>query len=120
MILVCFGAEHRRKDAAGALVHLAQDEALLRCAFPAERPRIAARYVGLSRHLRLQIASGWTRGRKDIDCATARPGAVSKRASHGCIRLTNWDALELAKYVSKGTLVSIERGASHDRRAGRS
>jgi|SRR6185295_2781318 len=65
--LVSFGAQHRRKDAAGALVHLAQEEGLLRCAFPAsvgERPRIAAHYVGLSRHLRLrlQIASGWTPG----------------------------------------------------------
>jgi lipoprotein-anchoring transpeptidase ErfK/SrfK len=51
---------------------------------------------------------------------TPDPEAVSKRASHGCIRLTNWDALELAKHVSKGTRVSIERDASHDRRAGRS
>ena len=39
---------------------------------------------------------------------TPDPEAVSKRASHGCIRLTNWDALELAKHVSKGTRVSIE------------
>jgi lipoprotein-anchoring transpeptidase ErfK/SrfK len=51
---------------------------------------------------------------------TPDPEAVSKRASHGCIRLTNWDALELAKHVSKGTRVSIERGSGHDRRAGRS
>jgi lipoprotein-anchoring transpeptidase ErfK/SrfK len=51
---------------------------------------------------------------------TPDPEAVSKRASHGCIRLTNWDALELAKHVSKGTRVSIERGAGHDHRAGRS
>ena len=50
---------------------------------------------------------------------TPDPEAVSKRASHGCIRLTNWDALELAKHVTKGTLVSIERSESHDRRAGR-
>jgi lipoprotein-anchoring transpeptidase ErfK/SrfK len=38
---------------------------------------------------------------------TPDPDVVSKRASHGCIRLTNWDALELAKHVSKGTPVSI-------------
>ena len=50
---------------------------------------------------------------------TPDPEAVSKRASHGCIRLTNWDALELAKHVSKGARVSIEEGTSHDRRAGR-
>ena len=73
--LVRFGAEYRRKDATGALVHLAQKKALLRCRFlcsVGERPRITARYGGLSRHLRLrlQIASRRTPGRKDIDCAT--------------------------------------------------
>jgi lipoprotein-anchoring transpeptidase ErfK/SrfK len=39
---------------------------------------------------------------------TPDPEAVGKRASHGCIRLTNWDALELAKHVLKGTPVKIE------------
>ena len=39
---------------------------------------------------------------------TPDPEAVGKRASHGCIRLTNWDALELAKHVQKGTPVKIE------------
>ena len=38
---------------------------------------------------------------------THDPGAVSKRTSHGCIRLTNWDALELARHVNKGTPVNI-------------
>jgi lipoprotein-anchoring transpeptidase ErfK/SrfK len=38
---------------------------------------------------------------------TPDPDAVSKRSSHGCIRLTNWDALELARHVSKGTAVTI-------------
>jgi len=38
---------------------------------------------------------------------TPDPGTVSKRTSHGCIRLTNWDALELAKHVNKGTPVNI-------------
>lgn len=38
---------------------------------------------------------------------TPDPEAVSKRSSHGCIRLTNWDALELAHHVSKGTPVTI-------------
>lgn len=33
------------------------------------------------------------------------PEVVGKRASHGCVRLTNWDALELAKHVRKGTPV---------------
>jgi lipoprotein-anchoring transpeptidase ErfK/SrfK len=49
---------------------------------------------------------------------TPDPEAVSKHSSHGCIRLTNWDALELGKHVSKGTPVNIgERG--RDRRAQR-
>jgi lipoprotein-anchoring transpeptidase ErfK/SrfK len=42
---------------------------------------------------------------------TPEPEAVSKRASHGCIRLTNWDALELARHVKKGTPVLITERA---------
>jgi hypothetical protein len=41
---------------------------------------------------------------------TPDPDKISKSASHGCIRLTNWDALELAKHLSKGTPVIIEEG----------
>jgi lipoprotein-anchoring transpeptidase ErfK/SrfK len=50
---------------------------------------------------------------------TPEPEAVSKRASHGCIRLTNWDALELAKHVSRGTPVTISGGADGRRRDNR-
>ena len=32
---------------------------------------------------------------------------VGKTASHGCIRLTNWDALALARQVGKGTPVEF-------------
>lgn len=32
---------------------------------------------------------------------------VGKSASHGCIRLANWDALELARHVSKESKVII-------------
>jgi peptidoglycan hydrolase-like protein with peptidoglycan-binding domain len=39
---------------------------------------------------------------------TPDPDKISKAASHGCIRLTNWDALELARHLSKGTPVMIE------------
>jgi len=42
---------------------------------------------------------------------TPDPDAVSKRSSHGCIRLTNWDALELARHVSRGTPVNISERA---------
>jgi lipoprotein-anchoring transpeptidase ErfK/SrfK len=37
---------------------------------------------------------------------TPEPGKVSKSESHGCVRLTNWDALQLADAVRKG--VSVE------------
>jgi lipoprotein-anchoring transpeptidase ErfK/SrfK len=38
---------------------------------------------------------------------TPDPAKVGKTESHGCIRLTNWDALRLAGIVSKGTPVSL-------------
>jgi lipoprotein-anchoring transpeptidase ErfK/SrfK len=36
---------------------------------------------------------------------TPDPSKISKRASHGCVRLTNWDAGLLASNVKKGTSV---------------
>jgi lipoprotein-anchoring transpeptidase ErfK/SrfK len=41
---------------------------------------------------------------------TPDPGKVSKVESHGCIRLTNWDADDLARRVTKGTSVSFLEG----------
>jgi len=38
---------------------------------------------------------------------TPDPDAVGKTQSHGCIRLTNWDALTLARLVRKGTPVEF-------------
>lgn len=38
---------------------------------------------------------------------TPGPGQIGHTESHGCIRLTNWDALELAGMVTKGTPVSL-------------
>jgi len=38
---------------------------------------------------------------------TADPSKVSKSESHGCVRLTNWDALQVASVVSKGTPVEF-------------
>jgi lipoprotein-anchoring transpeptidase ErfK/SrfK len=38
---------------------------------------------------------------------TPSPGKVSKAASHGCVRLTNWDAQQLAMEVSKGIPVTF-------------
>ena len=39
---------------------------------------------------------------------TANPEKVSKSESHGCVRLTNWDAQDLAKRVGKGTPVTFQ------------
>jgi lipoprotein-anchoring transpeptidase ErfK/SrfK len=38
---------------------------------------------------------------------TAEPHKVGKVHSHGCVRLTNWDARELAGMVQKGTKVTF-------------
>jgi len=38
---------------------------------------------------------------------TPDPSKVSKAQSHGCVRLTNWDALQLAAVVKKGTPVKF-------------
>jgi lipoprotein-anchoring transpeptidase ErfK/SrfK len=38
------------------------------------------------------------------------PGLIGKTASHGCVRLTNWDAEELAKAVKPGTVVEFVSG----------
>ena len=39
---------------------------------------------------------------------TPEPAQVAKTQSHGCIRLTNWDALELAEAVAAGTPVVLQ------------
>jgi lipoprotein-anchoring transpeptidase ErfK/SrfK len=38
---------------------------------------------------------------------TAEPAKVGKVDSHGCVRMTNWDALALASLVRKGTVVEF-------------
>ena len=38
---------------------------------------------------------------------TPEPGIVGYTTSHGCVRLTNWDALKLAAMVGKGTKVEF-------------
>ena len=38
---------------------------------------------------------------------TPEPSQIGKTNSHGCIRLTNWDAQELAKLVKPGVTVEI-------------
>lgn len=38
---------------------------------------------------------------------TSHPADIGKTASHGCVRLTNWDAATLAKAVKAGTKVAL-------------
>ena len=39
---------------------------------------------------------------------TPEPQNISKTASHGCVRLTNWDAVDLATMVQPGTVVKFD------------
>ncbi len=39
---------------------------------------------------------------------TPEPHTIGHAQSHGCIRLTNWDALELSQIVGKGTPVTLK------------
>lgn len=39
---------------------------------------------------------------------TPEPAEIDKTASHGCVRLTNWDARELASIVSSGITVEFK------------
>lgn len=39
---------------------------------------------------------------------TPEPDKIGKTESHGCIRLTNWDAIDLAAMVHHGTVVKFE------------
>lgn len=41
---------------------------------------------------------------------TAEPAKIGKTSSHGCVRLTNWDAKELADLVREGTVVAFVAG----------
>jgi lipoprotein-anchoring transpeptidase ErfK/SrfK len=54
------------------------------------------------------------------------PSEISKVSSHGCVRLTNWDALELASMVKNGTPVEFKgndeeasKNGAHERHANR-
>jgi lipoprotein-anchoring transpeptidase ErfK/SrfK len=46
---------------------------------------------------------------------TPFPGKVSKAESHGCVRLTNWDAERVAERVSKGTAVAFKDNSRRKR-----
>ena len=44
---------------------------------------------------------------------TPSPGRISKAESHGCVRLTNWDAERIAGRVSKGTPIAFLDAAAN-------
>jgi lipoprotein-anchoring transpeptidase ErfK/SrfK len=46
---------------------------------------------------------------------TGDPSRVSKSDSHGCIRMTNWDAERLAQSVKKGVEVTFAEGKQTSR-----
>ena len=50
---------------------------------------------------------------------TSEPSRVSKSESHGCVRLTNWDAERLAGSVRKGVRVDFIEGKDAGARAGK-
>ena len=39
---------------------------------------------------------------------TPEPDTIGKTVSHGCIRLTNWNAVDLAAMAHPGTVVKFE------------
>jgi lipoprotein-anchoring transpeptidase ErfK/SrfK len=39
---------------------------------------------------------------------TPDPSKIDKNASHGCVRMTNWDANELAHLVKRGIVVRFK------------
>jgi lipoprotein-anchoring transpeptidase ErfK/SrfK len=45
---------------------------------------------------------------------TPVPSRISKSESHGCVRLTNWDAILLGRNVKKGTPVEFVEGRRDD------
>lgn len=46
---------------------------------------------------------------------TPEPSRISKSESHGCVRLTNWDAVRLSKLVKKGVPVEFVDDAQASR-----
>lgn len=47
---------------------------------------------------------------------TPNPQLISKTSSHGCVRLTNWDAVELGRAVQQGVPVNFRQGGAQARR----
>jgi lipoprotein-anchoring transpeptidase ErfK/SrfK len=71
-----------------------RDEPLKLFAAAAARDPVGSYWIGLS-------AEGYGLH------GTPNPSKVSKAESHGCVRLTNWDAVLLGTNVKKGTPVVL-------------
>jgi len=70
---------------------------------PPECPRLVRRLVhATGRQLRSVDFPA------DEAIRTPQPARIGYAESHGCVRLTNWDALAVAALVDKGTTVVFE------------
>jgi lipoprotein-anchoring transpeptidase ErfK/SrfK len=69
----------------------------------------AKKKVEIAEGPRNPVGSVWIDLNKDTYGihGTAHPETIGKTESHGCVRLTNWDATELAHMVSKATVVAF-------------
>jgi lipoprotein-anchoring transpeptidase ErfK/SrfK len=88
--------------------------------FRHQRPPYSPRFnfAGVKAEKRLKIAPGpnnpvgsvWMNlnARTYGIHGTAEPEKIGKTSSHGCVRLTNWDARALAAMVKKGTTVAFQ------------
>jgi hypothetical protein len=67
----------------------------------------------VSQDARVGVKWNWTFGCRSAQSygihGTPQPQNVSKTESHGCVRLTNWDALALAKLVKRSRSRLIRR-----------
>lgn len=78
-------------------------------------PRYAFKEVASARHFSVAAGPNNPVGTVWIDFqlrsygihGTPDPESVGKAASHGCVRMTNWDVEALAAMVSKGTIISF-------------
>jgi hypothetical protein len=70
--------------------------------------------IGSSPFMRQALATAIVSRRGRLRCpvarlyGTAEPALIDKAQSHGCVRLTNWDAKELAGVLERGVAVEFK------------
>ncbi|MFW8588792.1 L,D-transpeptidase family protein [Rhizobium beringeri] len=57
--------------------------------------------------VRLELCGSTCPSQPSEFTAHPEPSRIDKTGSHGCVRLTNWDAEELAKLLTKDVLVQF-------------